>query len=176
MMAALAMLAPLIGAAAPKKTSGSPVFYIIIIVGVGFYFLIYRPQQKKAKALRDQGNTFDVGDEVLTAGGIVGHIIDIDGDRVTLETSVGASFVVLKQYVLRRLDNLEPTDHGDDGDEDDDHDDAIGELSEQDEHEEHEEHDEDGDGEDGDGDEAEESDTAHGDDDDSNGRTRPPKS
>ena len=37
-----------------------------------------------------------MGDEVLTAGGIVGHIIDIDGDRVTLETSVGASFVVLQ--------------------------------------------------------------------------------
>ena len=29
---------------------------------------------------------------MLTAGGIVGHVIDIDGDRVTLETSVGASF------------------------------------------------------------------------------------
>jgi hypothetical protein len=42
---------------------------------------------------------------VLTAGGIVGYIIDIDGDRVTLETSVGASFVVLKQYVLRKIED-----------------------------------------------------------------------
>ena len=33
----------------------------------------------------------------------MGHIIDIDDDRVTLETSVGASFVVLRQYILRKL-------------------------------------------------------------------------
>ncbi len=74
------------------------------MVGVAFYFLIYRPQQRKAKAVRAQGNAFDVGDEILTAGGIVGHVIDIDGDRITLETSVGASFVVLRPYVLRKIE------------------------------------------------------------------------
>jgi hypothetical protein len=62
-----------------------------------------------------------VGDEVLTAGGIVGHVIDIDGDRVTLETSVGASFVVLRQYVLRKL--VDPTvDEPEDEHYDEDHD------------------------------------------------------
>ena len=45
---------------------------------------------------------------MLTAGGIVGYIIDIDGDRVTLETSVGASFVVLRQYVIRKLEEPVP--------------------------------------------------------------------
>jgi preprotein translocase subunit YajC len=174
MMAALALVAPLIGATEKKTTSGSPVFYIIIIIGVGFYFLIYRPQQKKAKALREQGNKFDVGDEVLTAGGIVGHIIDIDGDRVTLETSVGASFVVLKQYVLRRLDAPEPTEH----DEYDEHD-------EEGEHDDHEYDDsaEAEDDETSDGNETDESDepdassddhgTAPGDDDGSGGHTGP---
>ena len=79
-----------------------------MVIAAGFYFLIYRPQQRKAKAAREQVKAFDVGDEVLTAGGIVGHIIDIDGDRVTLETSVGASFVVLRQYVLRKLEPAVP--------------------------------------------------------------------
>jgi preprotein translocase subunit YajC len=101
---------------------------IFVVIGAGFYFLIYRPQQRKAKALREQTNTFDVGDEVLTAGGIVGHIIDIDGDRVTLETSVGASFVVLKQYVLRKLEEPEPDEDDteyDDGDVDDHDGDSV---------------------------------------------------
>jgi hypothetical protein len=74
------------------------------------------------------GNAFDVGDEVLTAGGIVGYVIDIDGDRVTLETSVGASFVVLRQYILRKLvdpDAVEDEHHDDD---DDEYGDARGEL------------------------------------------------
>ncbi len=104
----------LIGAAA-KSSSGIPIIYLFLLIAVGFYFLVYRPQQKKAKAAREQSNAFEIGDEVLTAGGLVGHVLDIDGDRVTLETSVGASFVVLRPYVLRRL---EP--HVDDVDSDED--------------------------------------------------------
>lgn len=112
-----------------KSSSGSSsaTLLIFIAVGAAFYFLFFRPQQRKAKALREQSKTFDVGDEVLTAGGLVGHVLDIDGDRVTLETSVGASFVVLKQYVVRRLEppaplsededhDLEPEDHAEEDD------------------------------------------------------------
>ena len=107
MTAALALATPLLAAAA-KKPSGSPVFLIVLIAGVGFYFFYYLPKQRKARALREEPKGYDVGDEVLTAGGIVGHIIDIEGDRVTLETSVGASFVVLRQYVLRKLEEPQP--------------------------------------------------------------------
>jgi preprotein translocase subunit YajC len=124
MMAALGVVAPLLGAAAAKKSSGgSTTILIFVVIAAAFYFLIYRPQQRKSKAAREMTAKFDVGDEVLTAGGIVGHIIDIDGERYTLETSVGASFVVLKQYVIRRLDSPVPPvsdDHDEDevGDED----------------------------------------------------------
>jgi preprotein translocase subunit YajC len=103
MTAVLTLVGPLLGATA-KKQSGSPILLILLVVGAAFYFLIYRPQQRKAKLAREAVQAFEVGDEVLTAGGIVGYIIDIDGDRVTLETSVGASFVVLRPYVLRKLE------------------------------------------------------------------------
>jgi preprotein translocase subunit YajC len=108
MTAALALVAPLMGAAAKKSSGNASILFIYAAIAAAFYFLFYRPRQRKAKAARAQANTFDVGDEVLTAGGIVGHVIDIDGDRVTLETSVGASFVVLRQYVLRRLEEPVP--------------------------------------------------------------------
>ena len=123
MMAAPGVVAPLIEVAAKKSSSGSTTLLIFVVIGAAFYFLIYRPQQRKSKAAREMTAKFDVGDEVLTAGGIVGHIIDIDGDRYTLETSVGASFVVLKQYVIRRLDTSVPevpdaSDEDHDGDDD----------------------------------------------------------
>jgi preprotein translocase subunit YajC len=121
MTGALTALSPLLAAAAAKKSSGSPILLIFIVIGAAFYFLIYRPQQRKAKAVREQGNAFEVGDEVLTAGGIVGYVIDIDGDRVTLETSVGASFVVMRQYVLRKLE--EPVAEDDEDESHDEHDD-----------------------------------------------------
>jgi len=132
MMAALTLFAPLVGAAAKKSTSGNPTLLIIVVIGAAFYFLIYRPQQRKAKAAKAQTNAFDVGDEVLTAGGIGGHIIDIDGDRVTLETSVGASFVVLRPYVLRRLEAPveDESEEGDGDGEDDDEGDSAHDQSE----------------------------------------------
>src|ERR1700724_2402158 len=121
MMAALTFVAPLVGAAA-KKSNGNPTLLIFAAIAAAFYFLIYRPQARKSKAAKAQNNAFDVGDEVLTAGGIVGHVIDIDGDRVTLETSVGASFVVLRQYVLRRLEEPVPEEEDEEPEhEDDDH-------------------------------------------------------
>jgi preprotein translocase subunit YajC len=113
-------------AATTKTTSsGSPIFLVILFIGAAFYFLIYRPQQKKQRATRALSNAFDVGDEVVTAGGIVGRVLDITDDRVTLETSVGASFTVLKPYVLRKLEPAEPPPDvvGDEYDHDeDDHD------------------------------------------------------
>jgi preprotein translocase subunit YajC len=142
MTAALGSLALMFGAAAPKKSNGSSTLIIIVLIGAAFYFLIYRPQQKKQKAVRAQATAYEVGDEVVTAGGIVGWVLDITDDRVTLETSVGASFTVLKPYVLRKLEPAEPPtdvvdgsgsedhdhegdqvhDHDHDGDEDLDHD------------------------------------------------------
>jgi preprotein translocase subunit YajC len=109
MTAALGAVAPLFGATSSKASSGSSSFILIIVVfGAAYYFLIYRPQKKKQLAARTQTNAYEVGDEVVTAGGIVGYVLDITDDRVTLETSVGASFVVLKPYVLRKLEPAEP--------------------------------------------------------------------
>jgi preprotein translocase subunit YajC len=107
-------LAAMLAASSSKSSSSSanPTLLIFVAIAAAFYFFIYRPQQRKAKAAREQSNKFEVGDEVLTAGGLVGHVIDIDGERITLETSVGASFVVLKQYVVRKLEPAE-TEAGD---------------------------------------------------------------
>jgi len=120
MTAASAAFGPLLGAATqPAKQGFNPTILIFVVIGAAFYFLIYRPQQRKQKAARELGNTFEVGDEVVTAGGIVGQVLDISDDRVTLETSVGASFVVLRPYVLRKLEPVVPPSDVVDGPDDD---------------------------------------------------------
>jgi preprotein translocase subunit YajC len=138
MTGALTAMAWTVAATAAKKSSFSPIIIIYAVIAAGFYFLYYRPRKRKAQAAREQTAAWEVGDEVLTAGGIVGYIIDIDGDRVTLETSVGASFVVLKQYVLRKIEPVVPvddefdTDLDDEFDDDDDADDDDAEEHEDD--------------------------------------------
>jgi preprotein translocase subunit YajC len=119
--------------AATSKTSSSSSYSFLIIIALfaAAYFLFLRPQSQRAKRQREQQRNFAVGDEVLTAGGIVGRVIDEQGDRITVETSVGASFTVLRQYIVRRIEEAEPqfaeedgaaagegdgaTDHGQDG-------------------------------------------------------------
>jgi preprotein translocase subunit YajC len=100
-----ALIVPtLLGATKAKPSSDSSEFLLLAIIAVAFYLIAIRPQRQRAKKQQALISQFEVGQEVLTAGGLVGHIIEIDGDRMTLETSVGASFVVLRSYVIRRLD------------------------------------------------------------------------
>jgi len=139
MTGALTAATWLVAATTTKKSSGlNPIIIIYAVIAAAFYFLYYRPRKRKAQEAREQGNAWEVGDEVLTAGGIVGYIIDVDGDRVTLETSVGASFVVLKQYVIRKIDPV-VTDDDEEGVDDED------ELEAQDQTEGESDHDEGGD-------------------------------
>lgn len=71
---------------AAKKSSGSSIIILLVLVGVGGYFLLIRPQKRKARKQRDQLSDIHVGDEVLTVGGTVGRLVAIDADRFTIVT------------------------------------------------------------------------------------------
>ena len=71
------------GGAAGILTTILP-FVVLIVV---FYFLLIRPENKKKKALSEMRNALAVGDEVTTIGGIVGRVVHIKDDLVTIETS-----------------------------------------------------------------------------------------
>jgi len=60
-------------------------FVPLILIFVIFWFLVIRPQQKKAKAHRQLVSELKKGDEVLTDGGIFGTIQKVADDMVTLE-------------------------------------------------------------------------------------------
>ena len=71
------------GGAAGILTTILP-FVVLIVV---FYFLLIRPENKKKKALSEMRTALAVGDEVTTIGGIVGRVVHIKDDLVTIETS-----------------------------------------------------------------------------------------
>jgi len=62
-------------------------FLPIILIFVVFYFLLIRPQQKRAKEHRMLLQNLKVGDNILTSGGIYGRITGIKDDKVTVEIS-----------------------------------------------------------------------------------------
>jgi len=62
-------------------------FLPIILIFVVFYFLLIRPQQKRAKEHRALLSNVKVGDQILTNGGIYGKITGIKDDVLTVEIS-----------------------------------------------------------------------------------------
>ena len=65
-------------------------FLPLILIFVIFYFLLIRPQSKKAKEHKQMLENLKKGDKVMTNGGIYGIIEEIDADNMTLKIGVGS--------------------------------------------------------------------------------------
>ena len=74
---------------APGLTGPSPVMTILpfILIFVIMYFLVIRPQQKKAKDHQQMLTKLKKNDEVMTSGGIYGKVISLADSVVTLEVA-----------------------------------------------------------------------------------------
>lgn len=88
---------------AQNQTGGTLQLVLTLALMVGiFYFLLIRPQQRRARQQRDLVQSLDVGDEVVTIGGIYGVIAEIDEDEVTLDVGGGTRIRFVKQAVARK--------------------------------------------------------------------------
>ena len=64
-------------------------FLPLVVIIVVFYFLLIRPQSKKQKEHKEMISSLVVGNEVITAGGILGRIVEIKEQYVHIEISEG---------------------------------------------------------------------------------------
>ncbi len=87
------------GAAAGGPAGGIAQFLPIIILFAIFYFLLIRPQQKKAKEHREMINNLKKGNRVITSGGIHGTILNVDETTVTLEIAENVKIKVSRGNV-----------------------------------------------------------------------------
>jgi preprotein translocase subunit YajC len=91
-----------------------------LLMIVGFYFLLIRPQRNRQRAQQALISSIEVGDEVMTTGGIFGSIVEIDEDEgvVTVEIAPGTRVRMLRQGIAQRF--VEDEDEGEDVDDEDD--------------------------------------------------------
>ena len=75
----------------------------LILMFVAMYFLMIRPQQKRAKEQKAMMEALAKGDEVVTAGGLLGRISKISDQYITLEISSGSEATVQKNSVTMVL-------------------------------------------------------------------------
>lgn len=93
--------APQGGAAAPDGLGGilaGPLPMLVLMFAI-FYFLLIRPQQKKAKQHKEMLAAIKVGDKVLTGGGFYGRIVEIDQDVLTVELSENVRVKLNRAYI-----------------------------------------------------------------------------
>ncbi|NPB09642.1 MAG: preprotein translocase subunit YajC [Thermodesulfobacteria bacterium] len=85
----------------PQQGGGNPLvaFLPLIIIFVIFYFLLIRPQQKRAKEHQKFLESLKRGDRVFTSGGIVGRVVSVDNNLVTLEIAPNVQVKVIKSYI-----------------------------------------------------------------------------
>jgi preprotein translocase subunit YajC len=85
------------GAAAQGGGAGSILMFApYLLIFVAFYFLMIRPQSKRMKELRNAVDAVKKGDEVTTAGGIVGKVTRVEEQIVEIEIANGVKVKVVK--------------------------------------------------------------------------------
>ncbi len=82
-------------------------FVPLIIMFAIFYFLLIRPQQKKAKEQAEMLNNLKKGNRVVTSGGIHGTITSLDENSVTLEIAEKTRVKFVRGNVAALLDAKE---------------------------------------------------------------------
>ena len=96
------------GGAAPAGAAGGLASFVpLILIFVVFYFLLIRPQQKKAKEHQAYLNDLKKGEKIITSGGIHGRITGLTDSTVTLEIADNVKIKVTRSSIAGSVAALE---------------------------------------------------------------------
>lgn len=90
--------------AAPGGTASTLTTILpLVLIFVVFYFLLIRPQTKRAKEHREMVGKLAAGDEVVTTGGVLGRVTEVGEHFVTLEVAADVAIRVQKFQVAQLM-------------------------------------------------------------------------
>jgi preprotein translocase subunit YajC len=73
----------------------------LVVIFVLFYFLLIRPQQKRAKQHKEMVAALKKGEEIVTNGGLLGKVTDVDDNFVTVEIASGLNVRIQRQAIAQ---------------------------------------------------------------------------
>ena len=89
---------------------GALQFLPLVLIFVVFYFLLIRPQQRKAKDHKTMLDALRRGDRVVTGGGIIGTVARVENpEEVTVDIADGVRVRVLRSTISSVLAKPDPT-------------------------------------------------------------------
>ena len=87
--------------------SSASMIIILLLFFVLMWFFMIRPEKKKQKKIEAMRNALSVGDEIVTIGGVMGTIVHITEDDITIETSEDRVRVQFKKWAVSSNDRAE---------------------------------------------------------------------
>ena len=76
------------------------IVYLVVIFGA-MYFLLIRPQKKKQKEEKKMRENLQVGDEIVTIGGIYGRVISLKEDTIVIESKSDHSKLTIARWAMQ---------------------------------------------------------------------------
>lgn len=74
----------------------------LILMFVVLYFVMIRPQRKREKEIEHMRSNIEVGDEIVTGGGIIGRVVNIREDTVVIETGSDRSKIRIARWAIQQ--------------------------------------------------------------------------
>jgi len=98
----------LTSATTATQSSGMWVYYVIIaVMFIAMYFFSIRPQSKREKELKNLRDHLEIGDEIMTIGGVYGTVVRIKDDRVTIASSAEKTKIEFNKTAISQVLNRE---------------------------------------------------------------------
>ncbi|HIS25217.1 MAG TPA: preprotein translocase subunit YajC [Candidatus Faeciplasma gallinarum] len=72
----------------------------LVLLLVAFYFILIRPQRKKEKKDAEMRKNIQIGDEIVTAGGIVGIVCKLEEETLVIETGSDKSKLRIRRWAV----------------------------------------------------------------------------
>lgn len=103
------LISPAYAQAAGGADAGLAQFLPLILIFVVFYFLMIRPQQKRAKQHKEMLAAIRRGDNIVTSGGIIGKVTKVDNDEeVSVEIAENTTVKVRREFIASVTSKTEP--------------------------------------------------------------------
>ncbi|MBO7400222.1 MAG: preprotein translocase subunit YajC [Clostridia bacterium] len=77
---------------------------MLVLLGLVFYFLMWRPQKKQQRETDAMRNSVERGDVITTIGGIVGLVIVVKDNDILLETSGDKTRIQIQKWAVRSIE------------------------------------------------------------------------
>lgn len=90
---------------APMPASGASSLLMMVFFFLAFWFLLIAPQRKRQKAQEKMIAELKNGDEVMTASGLLGSVIQLKGDRLLLKSG-DSKIEIHKNFIQTKITNL----------------------------------------------------------------------